>query len=191
MQLPHTVWWDNFSKIYGVKCPLIASGAYRNALWTGVAIRTYNNPTTGRPLTLDVRLSDGAVVPAMPASVFCSLGHVLELFEVSNETGQNYFDSSLVKRYNVNTVPLKPDVSATDPVLQNILNESRDGLKHFYPSHLVKHNIGSNKGLLKILRTYYEHNNMHNGLCQKYRVLNVDINIFVRIAKVCCPTTKT
>jgi hypothetical protein len=64
-----------------------------------------------------------------------------------------YFNWSFVHYLKVNQVPLKPKLSWTRyPDLHRVLSESRDGLTILYPLKIDSQNIGSNRGLLMLLK---------------------------------------
>ena len=48
----------------------------------------------------------------------------------------------------------------------------------------LRENIGSNDGLARILRQFYEDRYMGTNGCSKYSTLTVDVNIFDRMMKV-------
>ena len=71
------------------------------------------------------------------------------------------------------TVPLKP--MGRDDAEKKLL----------LPQGLIRENIGSNMGLMRVLRQFYEERQLHvPGMSDRYYVLNVDINIYDRILKV-------
>ena len=96
--------------------------------------------------------------------------------------GWLHFRHSLVKRFAVNTIPPKPVVPRNHE-LYTVLKESRDGLIHFYPWRMSPLNVGSNRGLLKLLKE------IDDGIAcdAPIRFLVADCNIFVRIMKVRSP----
>jgi len=54
-----------------------------------------------------------------------------------------------------------------------------------YTDSIQAINIGSNHGLLQILRNHYEEQGQHkHNVCQRYSAFNVDVDIFDRILKV-------
>ena len=65
-----------------------------------------------------------------------------------------------------------------------IIPESIGTMGQCFPFKMMQENIGSNRGLIVIMRELYEHYGMHSGTCSKYACLNVDENIFWRILKV-------
>ena len=175
----HAIWYDNFSKIYGTKTPTFKTGAWTDCLWTGVAIHRYVGPT----LSNNLHTRGGAIVPAMPESLSANMGSILLAMQSAMNFQGEYHDISLVTTMDVQCVPLKP--TGGDVQLQQQLDESRDGLTNLLPHDLITENIGSNIGLMKILRQFHDDRQMHiPGRCRRYYVLNVDINIYTRTLKV-------
>ena len=78
-------------------------------------------------------------------------------------------------------MPLKPEVDAkADPAMAAVLRESRDGMRNFFPLGMLPENIGSNRGLLLLLKDLF-------GVQPKvghYSFLSVDCNIYLRMLKV-------
>ena len=56
-------------------------------------------------------------------------------------------------------------------------------MDHMIPEKLLKDNIGSNIGLLKVLRSIVDE--VDTARVKRYRVLLSDIDIYWRIMKVC------
>jgi hypothetical protein len=101
--------------------------------------------------------------------------------------GHRYYDNSLVARYDVRTVPLKID-GKRFPDMNCTVNHARSKMSIVYPQELIGTNIGSNRGLLSVIRKYYDEYNMAGaqGDCVRYLSMNVDENIFWRVLKVTC-----
>ena len=95
-------------------------------------------------------------------------------------------EKSWCHRWGINSVPLKPTPNLIDDAkLNDILNESRDGMSFFRPHAILPINVGSNVGLLQILRdrkTAYE-TTVEAGK-PTLDIINSDPNIFARIIKV-------
>ena len=180
MQLPHCLWYDNFSKIHRIHNPNVGQGVYHSCLWTGVAINVYRGPEVN--MTVKYR-DDGSVLPVMPDDIFEERTTVEQSITYITQQGMFYYDHSLVKKYNVNNVPLKPNIPDDDPLSVGMRTGS-NSMEYSAPLHMLHDNIGSNIGLIKILRRYYEERGMHNDQCTQYHCLNVDENIFWRTIKV-------
>jgi hypothetical protein len=180
----HVIWVDNFSKVYQMKIPNMDIGVWHDCLWTGVAIREFV-PVEPRysNLSLAIDMQPGDDSNAMPNDLFHRMKKFLASAKQITDSTMFVYDTSIVTRYNVRNVPLKPIVDAVaHPKWHSALASSVDGLYHLHPVGLIKRNIGSNEGLMRILKRYvdiYEEEKV-----QLYQVMNVDINIFKRIIKV-------
>ena len=76
---------------------------------------------------------------------------------------------------------LKPVVDpVTEPALAGLLREFRDGMRHFFPLGMHPENIGSNCGLLLLLKDLFGQQ-VRPG---HYSFLSVDCNILMRMLKV-------
>ena len=173
------VWWiDNFSKRYAVAMQGVASGAFSGCNWTGKAFKVYVGPPVHTTIARHHPLQ------AMPMTLFTTVlkRQVLRAAKPFAQEGWRYLKSSLVKKYKVNNVPLKPVVDMKDdPSLHKILSESRDGLSKFEPVDILAHDVGSNRGLLLILKDMMQ---ARKASDTKYTFLCADCNIFMRIIKV-------
>jgi hypothetical protein len=90
-----------------------------------------------------------------------------------------------VVRYDVRNIPLKIDTKRFPDMKRTVDSYGFDNVR---PVDLLDINIGSNRGLIAIIRGLYEERKM--GLedqCDRYTTLNVDENIFWRVLKVPCP----
>ena len=143
------------------------------------------NTSIGRAVDLRLHLS----TTGMPDNMF-SRGlnkRMTQIITRMSSSQWSYFQSSYVVTMNVNQVPLKPRVSWVEhPDLHRILSESRDGLTNFFPLKIEKHNIGSNRGLLTILKdlSIERKASLQAGDTDNIRVVCVDCNIFMRVLKV-------
>ena len=92
-----------------------------------------------------------------------------------------FLKDSLSFKMRVRQVPLKPEVDpAVHPALAAVLRESRDGLRNFFPIGMMSENIGSNRGMLLVLKDLF-------GVQPKpghFSFLSCDCNIFMRLLKV-------
>jgi hypothetical protein len=182
MEHPHVQWWDNFSKFCAYSIPTLNKNTYASMLWTGVTVNAY----TGPDVDIAVKLDDqGEVVPAMPADLFATQAQVSRKISDIHPQIVNYFTRfSLVRKYQVNSVPLKIDTQKY-PALVRLVSTEKNNLKHIHPHKLIKKNIGSNRGLLSIAREFQEEHKLHlAGVCQTYKTLNLDENIYYRLLKV-------
>lgn len=179
----HTIWIDNFSKVHACKIPTIDVGAWRDCLWTGIALKKYNATV---PLTMDLQTDEKErVVPAMPDDLFGTEEQLLTLlnkYKLSSE----YQEECLVRIWEVDTVPMKPSASKVEQDdWRRALCGDGDKLSQMYPKEIVAVNVGSNEGLAHVMRGHYEDNKQHiPNECKTYSALNVDENIFKRTLKV-------
>lgn len=177
------IWIDNFSKNMARQIPSISKGVFTSMMWTGLAVKMYDGPAVSRTLVH----VNGQLLSAMPplhapleevvirttqASVRC----------VPGQPPMRFIDS-LVRKFNVCSIPPKIcPTSINDPVLRARLDLSRDGLHRTLPWDIWKYNIGSNTGLVDVIRQYCELTNLVDS--DKYHVWLVDVNIYSRIYKV-------
>ena len=95
--------------------------------------------------------------------------------------GNRRFHGSICVKYDVRRVPLKPEVDfRKEPELARVLEESRDGMINFCPWSIIDENIGSNRGLLVILKNFAQERRDEKHLS----FVNTDCNIFMRCLKV-------
>ena len=168
-------WVDNFSKCYAVAMQGASAGAFTDCQWTGKGFKVY----VGDRVHTDIK----GDLAAMPDDIFeyhQSRDVISGLVRV-RQGGWLFLGRSLVKLHNVNTIPVKPRVSRRDDAkLHAVLAESRDGLRNFHPLEVSPQNIGSNRGLLLVLKKMSDAR-VDNG---KFEFLCADCNIFMRIVKV-------
>ena len=178
-------WWDNFSKFCRRSVPTVKKDVFGTCLWTGITVNAYTGPPVNHTVRVD---ANGAVVPAMPENLFKNRKAVLNGINFMYDEGKEYYGSSMVKKYDIINVPLKVDTKKF-PALAATLNSSKNSTKHINPYKLIRHNIGSNLGLVTILREFQDDNKMAlHGAVQNYFTINTDENIFYRGLKVfkCC-----
>ena len=127
--------------------------------------------------------SAGVIVPAMPDDPFFYAGAVKQGVQYIINTCRSYYDSSLVAEFDIRNVPPKIDTKAW-PHMKETVDRPENSTRCVYPCKLMDYNIGSNQGLIAVVRHLYEEHKMHNEHCNNYLSLNVDENIFWRILKV-------
>ena len=174
-------WLDNFSKCYAVAVQSVDNGAFRDCYWTGKAFRTFISSNRSG-IVNSISIVNNAPVPGMPNDLFTAGirgGIFATMARVFGHSWKKY-QQSLVTRYNVNNIPCKPVVDVMDPVYP-ILKRKPDGLREFYPEEILPQNIGSNRGLLVILKQMSDD---RSAASTKYELLCCDCNIFMRIIKV-------
>jgi hypothetical protein len=184
----HTLWLDNFSKIRAMQFPDLELGAWQDCCWTGMAIRV-----SRVEVDMSIRMNNETKViePAMPHDVYELYPTLKSIFlkynGATNECPQRHA-TSLTTLLGVNNVPLKPShTKLRKPEHRQAVHEGHDSLDTCFPEGIVGINIGSNKGLLQLMRNHYESVCVAN-VGKKYSCLNVDANIFDRILKVIAQT---
>ena len=123
-------------------------------------------------------------VPAMPEELFSaeSLQWFYALMD-QVDGSRATFDACLAVKYRVRNVPLKPDPCNVEERFREVLTESRDGMANFFPKKIVQLNIGSNAGLVEVLRKLWDdHKASENA--QNYKYVVCDTNIFWRSIRV-------
>lgn len=172
----HVAWLDNFSKFYAIAVQGLGTGACAECLWTARGMHRYAGPAVATAIVPGVR--------GMPASLFSD--DIIKLFKqkmaVADAASEAFLKDSVCFRYTVRQVPLKPEVDAkAEPALAAVLRESRDGLRNFFPTGMLPENIGSNRGLLLLLKDLFG----AQVKAGQYAFLSVDCNIYLRMLKVC------
>ena len=174
-------WWDNFSKFCRKSVPTIAKDVFGSCLWTGVTVNAYTGPPVDNTVRQD---ATGEVIPAMPDNLFIHQAVVATGLTFIYDQGRHYYDKSMVKKYDIVNVPLKVDTERF-PAVASVVNSAKNSTKHINPFKLMRHNIGSNLGLVTILREFQDDHKMSlHDTCQKYANVNTDENIFYRGLKV-------
>ncbi len=168
------------------------AGSWADCLWTGRAVRCHRTEAS-----MDVmRTPDGAQIPAMPKDLFADEKSVIAwaLGPVPKCDADKFqHATSMTTRLQVNCVPLKPRADRlAKPRHKAAITSRCNNLDNMYPTAIIPINIGSNRGLMQILRNHYEDNQQNiPGVPTVYKALNVDMNIFIRTLKVhCCLSLK-
>ena len=127
---------------------------------------------------------DGEVFPIMPVDPFENWDSVLNQVLTAIPTFE-YIETCQIDKWKVCCIPIKPEcVNVDDPGHRKALKSGGE-LDTLFPMKIIAENIGSNKGLGRILRAHYEDKRQHQpGKCKKYTVFNVDMDIFQRMIKV-------
>jgi hypothetical protein len=166
--------------------PNIDAGTWADCLWTGVALRRVVYGDEHKEVLSHLAPHPVVILEsqrAMPVDPMYMVDDLMTLMSIVDSWPLLSYDGSLVATLDVQCVPLKPTVSQDDhPEWFHALASSADGLDHLYPEKIIKLNIGSNRGLARILRTYHNANVIARQ--KTYKILNVDINIFARTFKV-------
>lgn len=176
---PHVLWIDNFSKFFARSVPTMEKSVFSTCLWTGVSLFGCTDTKLSDTVVVD---SNDCVVPAMPPDILMYQPSVSIALQYFLDKGYRQYDGSLVVQYDVRNIPLKIDTKRF-PNMQPIVDSySFDNVR---PVDLLDINIGSNRGLIAVLRGLYEDKKMGSEMdCQRYTTLNVDENIFWRVLKV-------
>ena len=177
---PHVIWIDNFSKILSRAIPSEQKGLYTSALWTGVAAFSGNTADIDDSVRVD---NQGDIVPAMPDNLLQYKDAVASGVRATMRKGQFLYTDSLCNQYDVRTIPPKMDCKRF-PALCGVVDDGSSTLNSVHPVDMLPQNIGSNRGLISIIRSFYENYKMDTEDCDRYLTINADENIFWRILKV-------
>jgi hypothetical protein len=183
----HTIWWDNFSKVRPLQIPDLDVGSWQNCNWSGIAFRKARKEVD---MDLMIDPQTGGIIPAMPNNPFIYVENLKTIFKNVNQASHEamfLFDSSKVQNWAVNVVPLKPDPdNMEDGPWRDAVVECNGKLDNLFTDRILDINIGSNEGLLTIMRSHYVAKGQDQvDVCQQYSAINVDIDIHNRILKVC------
>ena len=177
---PHFLWWDNFSKNIARYCPSLHKGVYTSCLWTGSAV--FACPDFD---TIDHRVKrdeDDNVIPAMPDNLMEHRESVMRGLKQVFGQGRSRYSESLAYKHQVNVVPLKILAEADQ---KNQHGSDGHSMNVVFPEKIMPKNIGSNVGLIALLKEeVHDQHGMGTGECKHYVNMNVDENIFYRILKV-------
>jgi hypothetical protein len=182
----HVVWFDNFSHSYAAQLQGIANGAYKSCLWTGEAWRKV------RPnVNVSMEFRDQKTTPtpwALPDELMSPFNMELvgTLMTDVDDAGMWMYNDSVVRRYKVVRVPLKPSLTEVKRQgksgLLKCLLEKRDGITGLCTRRMIDINISSTRGLTLIMRQFWEERKASSK--KRYSLLCVDSNIFMRVLKV-------
>jgi hypothetical protein len=171
-------WWDNFNRWYSMGVKTLANNSVRSGDWT---VRGFRVPAT--PCYIDVTLTP--LMCTMPDDPLerSVVSTVLEycMVHAYNET---FLAKSFATKLSVNRVPVKPDMKNchTTPAVRKRVRERGSSMKFFHPEGIEPVNIGENRGLCKIVKSWLdEHRQARHP---RMRMICVDIDIYWRIAKV-------
>ena len=200
---PYVEWWDNFNANYRRKFANIEKVCFTMCNWTGTAVRPYKG---ARPISMELhRDVNQNIVPIMPPDLFLSssMKEVCKLIvnntmtfnlqQRSSEYNKNpppLYDTSLMVIWKADRVPLKPD---TDNInlpqrYKDAIRANPNSLGNFYPTGIQPENIGSNLGLLKIVKQFSIDKGIQTETCTRYHVVTADMNIHRRIIQVTLTT---
>jgi hypothetical protein len=149
-------------------------------LWAGVCVFAHPDKSIDDSVRYD---AIGDVIPAMPDNILSGQNTVTRAVYTILREGVKYLDVSLVKKYSVRHIPPKIDVKVF-PELTAVINNPVNSLAYVFPHKLIEENVGSNRGLVSIIRAMYEEWDMHTDECKRYKSMNLDENIYWRVLKV-------
>ena len=180
----HVTWLDNFSKFYGCDMQGISQGAWKECLWTGKAVMSVPMRGCAKQPPLVSEMNQ----PAIPSDLF----HDEHIKSVAQDCvnrfkkdRHDFHSKSISVLLGVNTIPPKPTIQdGMNPDLEARLLEVGDGLESFHPDSVLGENIGSNDGLMHILRDMYDEFNKKPADERRLQILVMDVNIYKRTVKV-------
>ena len=174
---------DNFSKFIARQVPTTDNGIFSSCLWTGVAVFECD-PADDHLYNMQIKhLPNGEVLPAMPDNLLQFRNQITNGLKLIVGNCRRYYDKSLVKKYDVRCIPLKVNTKIF-PEMASTVEHKRNTTGIVYPAKLIDHNIGSNQGLVTLLRQLMVELGMDTDTCTDYEILNVDENIYWRTMKV-------
>jgi hypothetical protein len=192
----HIINFDNYAHTIAAHTPSTNKGAFNGNYWCGVALRSFEGTDAFPDLTL-CRDEDNKIIPAMPPCLYSDdlWESLVIVMTAVDDTGSRYLKAADVTKLRVTTCPPKPALAALDEMdisddaavkLQELLvGGSLDGLKEVYPADILDHAVGSNKGLMNIVRKFACDEGIHDGSATRYSIYLTDCNIYHRVNKVC------
>jgi hypothetical protein len=159
----------------------IGAGTYRDCLWT---VKGLLIPVDHEGIDLALRPGVSGFPDDMFDNRWIRSIH-RRLRKIESTMGEQYFDDSWPVRFNINRVPLGLDVDKVDDEkIRKRIADGRQGLTRFLPCAVEPLNIGSNIGLMKILKQLTDEESLIDVSQRQYKVIVSDCNIFNRIIKV-------
>jgi hypothetical protein len=151
-------------------------------LWTGIAFKD-SDAFDSLPIDMSFQYSDSVLVPAMPKNLFDDCG--LFRWLVCDYKKTRLYDSCIATIVQRRLHPSKVDPSElTSPLLVARLKNSRDGLNRMHNYGIIEHNIGSDVGLMRVIKHVMADDVLLVAGGQGYMMINADCNIFDRMLKV-------
>lgn len=192
----HIINFDNYAHTIAAHTPSTNKGAFNGNYWCGVALRSFKGTRDFPDLSLCYD-DENKLIPAMPPSLYNTFlwDQLLDHMKTCDARGSRYLQGADVTKLKVTTCPPKPlledlddmDISEDAAVLLNQLltSGSLDGLQDVFPADILDHSVGSNKGLLKVVRNFACDEGIHDESATRYSIYLTDVNIYHRINKVC------
>ena len=185
-QSPHVTWIDNYSDLWRCRIVGMSPEALKKCLWTCVAYKRFPFP---EQVSMDHKFArDTSVIPAMPTNPFLVMDELVRLMKslTQGPDGEMLFlyDSSLMTVWGANQVPIKGNLELMPEPFRSSTAAANDRSDDLYPRGLERENIGSNDGLARVIRRFYDERKMATVECTKYSAFTADVNIFDRCMKV-------
>jgi len=183
---PGSIWIDNFNLMLFASKPTMQTGALRDANWTGVAVHQYHGP----PVSMKcVRGPNGHIVSAMPETIDKLLEYVpLVLSKIKAdvvEHGRKLRQKSLMKKFKVHTIPVRPEVNSTKyPGLKIDVAQASVSLSSLYPLNIIPINVGSKRGFMNIFKQFYDEYIRPPVNKDRYYMLMLDAALYYSLIKV-------
>ena len=149
-------------------------GTYSNCNWTGIGHKI----TTSSRSNLLLRSG----TPGMSEDILSQTNfrRIARHFKDMEDADGMVYQKSWVTKYNITRVP--PKHQPTAGRVHEMNKKKGDTLKYFYPDKIIDVAIGSNLGLIQIMR--HEHDKIPLADRIYYRLILSDVNIFMRMMKV-------
>ena len=185
-QSPHVTWIDNYSDLWRCRIVGMSPEALKKCLWTCVAYKRFPFP---EQVSMDHKFArDTSVIPAMPTNPFLVMDELVRFMKslTQGPDGEMLFlyDSSLMTVWGANQVPIKGNLELMPEPFRSSTAAANDRSDDLYPRGLERENIGSNDGLARVIRRFYDERKMATVECTKYSAFTADVNIFDRCMKV-------
>lgn len=182
---PCSMWYDNYDKFWYSSMPTMKNSPFRSCLWTGKAVHAYPYDD----LTMEVVMkADGTILPAWPETIHDLLSFsdgIWEDIEEASAMGSLLLDDSLVEKFNVCTVPLKPLVNQhLHPNHHKKLKEARNKVSDLLTMEISDHNITSNCGLHCLIQEFCDEWLRPAKRNSRYWMVFFGVNIYKRMLKV-------
>ena len=190
---PYVMWIDNYDSMFRTRIANIRENSYRDCHWTGVAVRKH----LGNVDVSVVRDHNNGIVPAMPPDPLVFAGRVVEMVligSIGRLTGDgrtvrevpDLYSTSLMVTWGVDRVPLKPSIRNPNVPqrYRDAIQRAPDSLGNFYALGMIGENIGSNLGLARVMRQFYDSNELGNDSSTRYYAMSMDMNIHKRTLRV-------
>lgn len=164
--VPHVRWIDNFSKILPRQIPTQDLKTYHSCLWTVEALRPVSEE-----LPADMYDSRRPALPVNPR--ICSVALQDCILAMEYDTDLKLWDTSVTR--DLCRVPLDDSIPVRDrdePTIETI------------PVSVEGMNVSSSIGLITKLQNLCREYTLPDETIDRYCIINVDINIYIRSLKV-------